>query len=286
RASASVAGGPSPRRRGGQGRPPEHVPHPRARQPLGDQQYGGLDRAARRLDRRSRRVHAQPGAQGFGGRCQRREPMGRERPGGGQPHAVPEGDELLVPRREYPGEAEGLHAVRERGGPVPEDLRRCRGQRLRRLQFHSVAMITDPAGVAIVTGGSRGIGAAVVRALAAAGYTVVFSYRAAADEAASVVSAVRDDNRRAVAVRAGAAVPADLDALFRTVDGIAAPLRVLVNNAAVRGPLSRFAEVGAETLRQIIDVNLIGAMLCTQHAIARMSTRSGGAGGSIINVSS
>jgi NAD(P)-dependent dehydrogenase (short-subunit alcohol dehydrogenase family) len=140
--------------------------------------------------------------------------------------------------------------------------------------------------VALVTGGSRGIGAAVVRALAAQGYTVVFSYRAAADDAASVVSAVHDGNGRAVAVRADAAVPADLDALFRTVDGIAAPLRVLVNNAAVRGPLSRFARVDAETLRQIIDVNLVGAMLCTQHAIARMSTRSGGTGGSIINVSS
>ena len=124
-------------------------------------------------------------------------------------------------------------------------------------------------GVALVTGGSRGIGAAVVRALAAAGYTVVFSYRAAADEAASVVSAVQDGNGRAVAVRADAAVPGDLDALFRTVDGVAAPLRVLVNNAAVLGPLSRFAEVDAETLRQIIDLNLVGAMLCTQHAIAR-----------------
>jgi len=147
-------------------------------------------------------------------------------------------------------------------------------------------MITDPASVALVTGGSRGIGAAVVRALAAQGCTVVFSYRAAADDAVSVVNAAHDGNGRAVAVRADAAVPADLEALFRAVDGIAAPLRVLVNNAAVRGPLSRFAEVGAETLRQIIDVNLIGAMLCTQHAIARMSTRSGGAGGSIINVSS
>jgi len=141
-------------------------------------------------------------------------------------------------------------------------------------------------GAALVTGGSRGIGAAVVRALAAQGCTVVFSYRAAADEAASVVSAVQDGSGRAVAVRADAAVPADLDALFRAVDGIAAPLRVLVNNAAVRGPLSRFAEVDAETLRQIIDVNLVGAMLCTQYAITRMSTRSGGAGGSIINVSS
>jgi NAD(P)-dependent dehydrogenase (short-subunit alcohol dehydrogenase family) len=141
-------------------------------------------------------------------------------------------------------------------------------------------------GVALVTGGSRGIGAATVRALAAAGYTVAFSYRAAADEAASVVSAVEASGGRAVAVRADAAVPADLDALFRSVDGIGGPLRVLVNNAAVLGPLIRFAEVDADTLRRIIDVNLVGAMLCAQYAIARMSTRSGGAGGSIINVSS
>lgn len=141
-------------------------------------------------------------------------------------------------------------------------------------------------GVALVTGGSRGIGAATVTALAAAGYTVVFSYRAAADEAARVVNAVQDRDGRAVAVRADAGVPADLDALFRRVDCIAAPLRVLVNNAAVLGPLIRFAEVDAETLRRIVDVNLVGAMLCAQHAIARMSARSGGAGGSIINVSS
>jgi NAD(P)-dependent dehydrogenase (short-subunit alcohol dehydrogenase family) len=141
-------------------------------------------------------------------------------------------------------------------------------------------------GVAVVTGGSRGIGAAAVLALAAAGYTVVFSYRAATGEAAAVVRAVQNADGRAVAVRADAAVPGDLDALFRAVDGIGAPLRVLVNNAAVLGPLIRFAEVDAATMRQVVDVNLVGAMLCTQHAVARMSTRSGGAGGAIINVSS
>ena len=141
-------------------------------------------------------------------------------------------------------------------------------------------------GIALVTGGSRGIGAAAVRALAAVGYTVVFSYRAATEEAAGVVRAVADGNGSAVAVRADASVPANLEAMFRRVDEIGGPLQVLVNNAAVLGPLIRFAEVRAETLRQIIDVNLLGAMLCTQHGIARMSTRSGGIGGSIINVSS
>jgi NAD(P)-dependent dehydrogenase (short-subunit alcohol dehydrogenase family) len=144
----------------------------------------------------------------------------------------------------------------------------------------------DARGIALVTGGSRGIGAATVRALAADGYTVVFSYRAADGAAAEVVRTVRSTGGHAVAIRADAADVADLEALFRSVDEVGAPLRVLVNNAATLGPMSRFADVDLPALRRVVEVNLVGAMLCIQLATMRMSTRGGGAGGSIVNVSS
>ena len=134
-------------------------------------------------------------------------------------------------------------------------------------------------GVAVVTGGSRGIGAATAQALAGAGYTVVLSYRSAANAADEVVTAIEKEGGRASAVCADAARADALAALFEAVDALHEPLRVLVNNAATAGPFSRFADVSARTLRDIVDTNVIGTMLCTQHAIARMSTARGGRGG-------
>ena len=141
-------------------------------------------------------------------------------------------------------------------------------------------------GVAVVTGGSRGIGAATAQVLARAGYAVVFSYRSAAGAAAAVVAAIEGAGGRASAVRADAARPDDIGELFRAVDGLGEPLRVLVNNAAMAGPVARFADLPSGSLREIVETNVVGAMLCTQQAISRMSTSRGGHGGSIGNVSS
>ena len=141
------------------------------------------------------------------------------------------------------------------------------------------------AGAAVVTGGSRGIGAATARRLAAAGYVVVFSYRAATEAAAAVVAAIEDAGGRAHAVRADAMAEDALDALFDAVDEVGEPLRALVNNAATTGPFGRFADLDAETLRGVVATNITGTMLCTQRAIARMATGRGGSGGAIVNVS-
>ena len=141
-------------------------------------------------------------------------------------------------------------------------------------------------GVAIITGGSRGIGAATAQALAQAGYTVVFSYRSAADAAHALVKAIKHEGCRASAVRADAVREDDIAALFQAVDALSEPLRVLVNNAATTGPFGAFVDLDARSLREIVETNLVGAMLCAQQAIVRMSTRRGGRGGSIVNVSS
>ena len=141
-------------------------------------------------------------------------------------------------------------------------------------------------GVAIVTGGSRGIGAATARRLAAGGYFVVFSYRGADAAANAVVAAIEDAGGRSRAVRADATAEDAIDELFDAADAIGEPLRVLVNNAATTGPFSRFADLDAGTLREIVATNVIGTMLCTQRAAARMSTSRGGAGGAVVNVSS
>lgn len=143
-----------------------------------------------------------------------------------------------------------------------------------------------PDGVALVTGGSRGIGAATAQALGRAGYTVVFSYRSAADAARAVVAAIQREGGRASAVRADAARQDDIAAMFDAVDGIGEPLRVLVNNVATTGPFGRFADLAALALREIVETNVVGTMLCTQQAMSRMSTSRGGRGGSIVNVSS
>jgi NAD(P)-dependent dehydrogenase (short-subunit alcohol dehydrogenase family) len=141
-------------------------------------------------------------------------------------------------------------------------------------------------GIAVVTGGSRGIGAATAQVLARADYTVVFSYRSAADAAGAVVATIRGEGGRANAVRADAVGQDDINELFRAVDGLGEPLRVLVNNAATAGPFARFADLPVRSLREIVETNLIGAMLCSQQGISRMSTGRGGQGGSIVNVSS
>jgi NAD(P)-dependent dehydrogenase (short-subunit alcohol dehydrogenase family) len=140
--------------------------------------------------------------------------------------------------------------------------------------------------VTVVTGGGRGIGAATARRLAAAGHHVAVGYRTDEASAGKVVAAVRSTGRRAIAVRADIAVEGEVERLFDVARDHLGPVTGLVNNAAVTSRLGRLDELPTRELRRVVDVNLVGYLLCAQHAVRSMSTGAGGAGGAIVNVSS
>ncbi len=141
-------------------------------------------------------------------------------------------------------------------------------------------------GVMIVTGASRGIGAATARRAARAGYAVCVNYQAAADRAATVVQAIRADGGTAIAVAADVSDEGAVQAMFATVERDLGPVRVLVNNAGTVGDFGPLSAMTAAGLRRLLDVNVVGPFLCAREAAARMGTTRGGAGGSIVNVSS
>ena len=139
------------------------------------------------------------------------------------------------------------------------------------------------AGVVVITGAGRGIGAATALAAARQGYGVGVNYLGAAPAAAGVVERIRADGGRALAVKADVALPEDVTRLFNQVTDALGPVTALVNNAGTTGRITRFVELDLPTLRRVIDVNLIGCMLCSQEALRRWA---GGAGGVIVNLSS
>lgn len=139
--------------------------------------------------------------------------------------------------------------------------------------------------VMVVTGGGRGIGRATCLRAAAAGYDVVVNWnrdRAAAD---STVRRCEELGARAIAVRGDVADESAVEMLFDEATRFGT-LRVLVNNAGIVQPQMRFDEMTLERWRELVDVNVLGAFLCAREAIRRMSTRHGGVGGAIVNVSS
>ncbi|HZG96144.1 MAG TPA: SDR family oxidoreductase [Mycobacteriales bacterium] len=140
-------------------------------------------------------------------------------------------------------------------------------------------------GAILVTGGSRGIGAATARLAAARGHPVCVTYRSDRQAADSVADHCRSLGVEAVAVRADVAVEDDI---VRAFDEAAAlgPLHGLVNNAGIVDRQGRVEDVTAERLRRLLDVNVVGAFVAAREAVRRMSTTHGGAGGSIVNVSS
>ncbi|MGF1607984.1 MAG: SDR family oxidoreductase [Kiloniellales bacterium] len=138
----------------------------------------------------------------------------------------------------------------------------------------------------LVTGGSRGIGAATARLAAAEGYAVCVNYAGSREAAEAVAREIEAGGGRAIAVQADVADEAQVEALFETVDRQLGPLTALVNNAGLTGPFGRLDEAAGETLRQVIAVNLLGTLYCARAAVRRMSTRHGGHGGGIVNLSS
>lgn len=140
--------------------------------------------------------------------------------------------------------------------------------------------------VAVVTGGGRGIGAATARLAARRGYAVCVTYVAREAPARAVAEAIRAEGGRAIVVEADAADEAAVARLFKTVDRELGPVTALVNNGGITGPATRLAGYDAATIRRILDVNVTGPMLCTREAAQRMSTKRGGAGGGVVNLSS
>ncbi len=140
--------------------------------------------------------------------------------------------------------------------------------------------------VALVTGGSRGIGAATCRLLARDGWDVAVNYRADAPAAEAVVADVVALGRRAVAVRGDVGNEVDVLAMFDTVERALGPVEGLVNSAGVIGMKGRLEALTVEAIEAVLRTNVVGSILTCREAVKRMSTRHGGTGGAIVNVSS
>ena len=140
--------------------------------------------------------------------------------------------------------------------------------------------------VMLITGGSRGIGAATARMAAGRGHDVVISFRSNAEAAEDVVAACADLGASAVAVRAEMAIETDVVALFDEAVDAFGSIDVVVNNAGTLQRASRLDEFSVERLEEVVRVNVIGAFVAAREAVRRMSTRHGGRGGAIVNVSS
>lgn len=137
----------------------------------------------------------------------------------------------------------------------------------------------------MITGASRGIGAATARQAGAAGYDVCVNYRTKSEDALGVVAAVAAAGGRAVAVQADVSIEEDVVRLFSEADALG-PLAALVNNAGILGPQTRVEAMNAARLHRVFATNVVSAFLCAREAVKRLSTRHGGSGGTIVNVSS
>ncbi|MEW6481349.1 MAG: SDR family oxidoreductase [Pseudomonadota bacterium] len=142
------------------------------------------------------------------------------------------------------------------------------------------------AGVLLVTGGSRGIGAATARLAAAQGWAVAVNYAANSLAADEVVRSIRSAGGNAITVQADVADEAQVLRMFEKVDAKLGRLTGLVNNAGVVDVTARLDEMDMARWRRMFDINVMGSLLCAREAVRRMATRHGGDGGAIVNVSS
>jgi NAD(P)-dependent dehydrogenase (short-subunit alcohol dehydrogenase family) len=141
-------------------------------------------------------------------------------------------------------------------------------------------------GTLIVTGASRGIGAAIGRLAGQRGYGVAVNYSRGESEAKKVASDILGAGGRAVAIRADISREEDILGLFQTAESELGPIKALVNNAGITGGFARVENVTAAAIEKAFAVNVTGAILCAREAVRRMSTRRGGSGGAIVNISS
>jgi NAD(P)-dependent dehydrogenase (short-subunit alcohol dehydrogenase family) len=140
--------------------------------------------------------------------------------------------------------------------------------------------------VLLITGAGRGIGAATARLAARRGYAICVNYRSNRDATEAVVREIEAAGGRAVAVAADVAVEAEVVRLFQTCDRALGPLSALVNNAGILEAQMRVEAMDAARLQRVLATNVVGAFICAREAVRRLSTRRGGRGGAIVNVSS
>lgn len=140
--------------------------------------------------------------------------------------------------------------------------------------------------IVLITGGGRGIGAATARLLAARGYNICIGYRQCEEAAKALAEKLRAHDINAITVRADISLDTDIARLFHEVDIRLGPLNALVNNAGILLPQTRVERMTAERIERILRVNVTGTLLCCREAIKRMSTKHGGSGGAIVNISS
>ena len=138
----------------------------------------------------------------------------------------------------------------------------------------------------IVTGASRGIGAAIALLAGKRGYAVAVNFATGQAEAARVADQIVADGGRAVAIQADISNEAQIVRLFETAERELGPIKGLVNNAAITGGFARVEDVSGTALARVFAVNVSGTILCAREAVRRMSTRRGGSGGAIVNISS
>ncbi|HEY2819948.1 MAG TPA: SDR family oxidoreductase, partial [Candidatus Acidoferrum sp.] len=141
-------------------------------------------------------------------------------------------------------------------------------------------------GTLIVTGASRGIGAATATLAGERGYAVAVNFSTGAAEAAKVVNAIVTDGGRAIAIQADVRDEAQIVRMFETAERELGSIKGLVNNAGVTGGFARVDEVTSAAIADVFAVNVSGTILCSREAVRRMSTRHGGSGGAIVNISS
>ena len=140
--------------------------------------------------------------------------------------------------------------------------------------------------VIVITGASRGIGAATARLAAGRGYSVCVNYRSNRTGADLVVRDVERAGQRAVAIQGDVTIEDDVVRLFGTVDRELGPVAALVNNAGILETQTRVEHMGASRITRVFATNVTGAFICAREAVKRMSTARGGKGGAIVNVSS
>lgn len=141
-------------------------------------------------------------------------------------------------------------------------------------------------GTLIVTGASRGIGAAIARLAAARGYAVAINFHSGESEARKLANEIVSDGSRALAIQADVSREEDIVRMFVLAERELGPIKALVNNAGITGGFARVESVSAAALQQAFAVNVIGAILCAREAVKRVSKNNGGAGGAIVNISS
>lgn len=144
----------------------------------------------------------------------------------------------------------------------------------------------DMENVAIVTGASRGIGAAIAELLGSNGYSVAVNFAKDRGAAQAVVDRIVCAGSRAVAIQGDVSIEADVLRLFESAERELGPIRALVNNAAITGGFARVEDIAFAALTHMLAVNVTGTILCSREAVRRMSTRRGGSGGAIVNISS